>query len=227
MLNSSSTKILVVEDEFRIASLLKKQLSDQFAIVDCVASCAGARDAICDRSYDVVILDVGLPDGSGVDLLRRWRQEGYNRPVLILTARSGIDDCVKGLDSGADDYMTKPFILEELQARLRSLMRRQESARKTIFEHRDLRLDIEGHTVHLRGQLLELTAREYALLEVFLQNPGRLLSRNLICERIWDSNHEADANLLDVYMSRLRTKLERSTGDSYFRTVRGVGYRLE
>jgi len=112
-------------------------------------------------------------------------------------------------------------------ARIRSLLRRQGSARKTVFEHRGLRLDVLGRTVHLRDDILELTRREYALLAVFLQNPGRILSRNLICERIWDCDEEPDANLLDVYMSRLRTKLQRSTGLSYFRTVRGVGYQLE
>ena len=223
----SRVALLVVEDEFRMASFLKKQLSEHFAIVDCVTNCAGALDAVRQRSYDVVILDDGLPDGSGIDLLRRWRQEGCNEPILVLSARDGIDDCVKGLDAGADGYVTKPFVLDELIARVHSLLRRHEANRQTLFEHRGLKLDVTGHTVHLGEHLLELTSREYALLEVFIQNPGRILSRNLICERIWESNHGADANLLDVYMSRLRSKLQRSSGQSFFRTVRGIGYQLE
>ena len=219
--------ILVVEDEFRMASFLKKQLSEHFSIVDCVTNCVGALDAVRQRSYDLVILDDSLPDGSGIELLRRWRQEGCNEPVLVLSARDGIDDCVKGLDAGADGYLTKPFVLDELIARVQSLLRRQEASRQTLFEHRGLKLDVTGHTVHFGEHPLELTSREYALLEVFIQNPGRILSRNLICERIWDSNHGADANLLDVYMSRLRSKLQRSSGKSFFRTVRGIGYQLE
>ncbi len=223
----SRVALLVVEDEFRMASFLKKRLSEHFPIVDCVTNCAGALDAVRQRSYDVVILDDGLPDGSGIDLLRRWRQEGCNEPILVLSARDGIDDCVKGLDAGADGYVTKPFVLDELIARVHSLLRRHEANRQTLFEHRGLKLDVTGHTVHLGEHLLELTSREYALLEVFIQNPGRILSRNLICERIWESNHGADANLLDVYMSRLRSKLQRSSGQSFFRTVRGIGYQLE
>jgi two-component system copper resistance phosphate regulon response regulator CusR/two-component system response regulator QseB len=226
-LSKPQVKLLVVEDELRLASFLKKQLSLSFEVVECTSTCAGARDAICHRAYDLIILDTGLPDGNGVDLVRYWRQQGYNTPVLVLSARDRTEDCVASLDSGADDYMTKPFIFEVLLARIRSLLRRQETARRTVFEYRGLRLDVLGRTVHLHDGVLDLTSREYELLEVFIQNPGRLLSRNLICEKVWASDHEADANLLDVYMSRLRTKIQRSTGESYFRTVRGVGYRLE
>jgi two-component system copper resistance phosphate regulon response regulator CusR/two-component system response regulator QseB len=222
----SLARLLVVEDEFRMASFLKKQLAEHFSSIECVSTCADALDAAGHKTYDAIVLDVGLPDGNGFDLLQRWRESGYNEPVLILSARDSVDDCVKGLDCGADDYLAKPFILEELLARLRSLLRRQGSVRKTVFEHRGLRLDILGRTVSLHDHLLELTSREYALLEIFIQNPGRILSRELICERIWDSSRETDANLLDVYMSRLRAKLQRSSGECYFRTVRGVGYQL-
>ena len=219
--------LLVVEDEFRMASFLKKRLSAHFNVVDCVTDCAGARVAIRQKAYDLVILDVGLPDGNGIELLRRWRQEGNNEPVLVLSARDGIGDCVHGLDSGADGYLTKPFVFEELVARIQALLRRQEETRQTQLAHRGLKLDMASHSVQFGEQLLELTSREHALLAVFLQNPGRILSRNLICERIWQSQRAADANLLDVYMSRLRTKLQRFSGQSFFRTVRGVGYQLE
>lgn len=223
----SRVALLVVENEERIASLLKKQLSEHVPIVDCVTNCDGALDAVRQRSYDLLILDDGLLDGSGIELLRRWRQDGCNEPVLVVSARGGFDDCVKVLDAGADGYVTKPFVPDELIARVHSLLRRHAANRQTLFEHRGLKLDVTGHTVHFGERLLQLTSREYALLEVFIQNPGRILSRNLICERIWESSHGADANLLDVYMSRLRSKLQRSSGQSFFRTVRGIGYRLE
>jgi DNA-binding response OmpR family regulator len=220
-------RILIVEDQPRLASILKKSLSDCAYTVHCADSCVSALDALSQNSYDGIILDVGLPDGDGFDLLRRWRQSGFNEPILILSARDSVQDRIKGLDLGADDYMPKPFSMEELLARVRSLLRRQSGVRKTVFEHRGLKLDMLGRTVHLHEKPLELTSREYCLLEIFIQNPGRILSRNLICERVWEAHQEVDANLLDVYMSRLRGKLESAQGESFFRTVRGVGYQLQ
>src|SRR5262249_32105091 len=145
--------------------------------------------------FDVILLDIGLPDGSGIDVLRRWGTGGVNEPGLILTARDSIEDCIEGVDFVADDYLTKPFITEELLARIRSLLRRRDSLKQTVFEYRGLRLDVLGRTAHLHDRALELTSREYALLEVFLRNPGRVLSRNLICEWIWESSQGTDANL--------------------------------
>jgi DNA-binding response OmpR family regulator len=220
-------KILIVEDQTRLASFLKKSLSDRSYTVDCVTHCADALDALCQSSYDAIILDVGLPDGNGFDLLRRWREAGFNEPVLILSARDTVRDRIKGLDLGADDYLPKPFSLEELLARVRSLLRRQTGTKKTVFEHRGLKLDLLSRTVSLHDRPVELTSREYALLEIFMQNPGRILARNLICEKIWESQRDVDANLLDVYMSRLRTKLDSAPGESFFRTVRGVGYQFQ
>jgi DNA-binding response OmpR family regulator len=220
-------KILIVEDQLRLASFLKKSLSECSYTVQCVDTCAAALDALCQTSYDVIVLDVGLPDGSGFDLLRQWREAGFNEPILILSARDSVQYRIKGLNLGADDYLPKPFSVEELLARVRSLLRRQSGVKKTVFEHRGLRLDLLGRTVHLHDKLLELTSREYSLLEMFIQNPGRILSRNLICEKVWDAPCEVDANLLDVYMSRLRTKLEGAPGEPFFRTVRGVGYQLQ
>jgi DNA-binding response OmpR family regulator len=220
-------KILIVEDQLRLASFLKKSLAECSYTVQCVDTCAAALDALCQTSYDVIVLDVGLPDGSGFDLLRQWREAGFNEPILILSARDSVQDRIKGLNLGADDYLPKPFSVEELLARVRSLLRRQSGVKKTVFEHRGLRLDLLGRTVHLHDKLLDLTSREYSLLEMFIQNAGRILSRNLICEKVWDAPCEVDANLLDVYMSRLRTKLEGAAGEPFFRTVRGVGYQLQ
>src|SRR5262249_20313105 len=145
-------KILIVEDQARLASFLSKSLSDRSYTVECVSSCAAALDALCQTSYDAIILDVGLPDGNGFDLLRRWRDAGFNEPVLILSARDTVRDRIKGLDLGADDYLPKPFSLEELLARVRSLLRRQTAVKKTVFEHRGLKVDLLNRTVHLHDR---------------------------------------------------------------------------
>jgi len=220
-------KILIVEDQMRLADFLKKSLSERAYTVKCVPTCEEARDALCDSSYDAIVLDVGLPDGDGFELLRQWREGGFNEPVLILSARDTVQDRIKGLDLGADDYLPKPFSLEELLARVRSLLRRQTAVKKTTFEHRGLKLDLLSHTVHLNDRPIEMTSREYALLEIFMQNPGRILTRTLICEKIWESQADVDTNLLDVYMSRLRAKLDPASGEPFFRTVRGVGYKFQ
>jgi two-component system copper resistance phosphate regulon response regulator CusR/two-component system response regulator QseB len=219
-------KILIVEDQARLADFLKRSLSERSYTVKCVRSCGDARDALCETGYDAIVLDIGLPDGDGFELLRQWREGGFNEPVLILSARDTVQDRIKGLDLGADDYLPKPFSLEELLARVRSLLRRQTSVKKTVFEHRGLKLDLLSRTVHLNERPIEFTSREYALLEIFLQNPGRILTRTLICEKIWESHCDVDTNLLDVYMSRLRAKLEATGVEPFFRTVRGVGYKL-
>lgn len=220
-------KILIVEDQLQLAGFLKKSLADCAYTVQCVNSCAGALDALCQTGFDGIVLDIGLPDGNGFDLVRQWREAGFNEPILILSARDSVQDRIKGLNLGADDYLSKPFSVEELVARVRSLLRRQSGVKKTVFEHRGLRLDLIGHTVHFNDKPLELTSREYSLLEIFIQNPGRILPRDHICEKIWEAHCEVGGNLLDVYMSRLRTKLETVSGEPFFRTIRGIGYQLQ
>ena len=219
-------KILVVEDQQRLGQFLVQALKERTYTVSWAQSCAQARDALAESPFDAVILDLGLPDGDGLDLLHQWRSSGFNEPVLILSARDAVEDRIKGLNVGADDYLPKPFSVEELVARLRSLMRRQSAVKQTMLEHRGLKMDLLSHTVRLNDKPLDLTSREYALLEVFMQNPGRILTRTLISEKIWASHYDVDTNLLDVYMSRLRQKLEAPDGNPLFKTVRGVGYQL-
>ena len=220
-------KILVVEDQRRLGVLLKQGLTEAGYSVGYANSCSTARDALCDTSYDAIVLDLGLPDGDGLDLLRQWRRNGFNEPVIILSARDTVQDRIVGLDVGADDYLPKPFSLQELLARLRSLLRRQSSVKDTVLEHRGIRLDLVGRTVRFNGAPVDLTSREFALLEIFMQNAGRILTRTLICEKVWSSPYEVDANLLDVYMSKLRARFEPADDKPMFKTIRGVGYQLQ
>jgi DNA-binding response OmpR family regulator len=219
-------KILVVEDQVRLAQLVKQGLTERAYTVATVRTCAAARDALCEDNYDLIILDLGLPDGDGLDLLREWRKAGFKEPVLILSARDAVQDRVRGLDLGADDYLSKPFSLEELLARVRSQLRRHSDVKETVLEARGVRLDLLHHTVQVNGQQIDLTRREFALLEIFMQSPGRILTRTFISEKIWASHYDVDTNLLDVYMSRLRAKLETTPEKPLFKTVRGVGYQL-
>ena len=219
-------KALVVEDQERLARFVKQGLTEHAYTVTCAGTCREARDALCETAYDVIILDLGLPDGDGLDLLREWRRSGFNEPVLILSARDTVQDRIQGLDLGADDYLPKPFSMEELQARIRSLLRRHSAVKESVLEHRGIRLDLLGHTVHMKGEPVDLTSREFALLEIFMQNVGRILPRTLICEKIWSSHYDVDANLLDVYMSKLRAKFDTAPEHPLFKTVRGVGYQM-
>jgi DNA-binding response OmpR family regulator len=220
-------KVLIVEDQQKLALLLKQGLSEAGYTVAVAPTCAAARDQLAETAYDAIVLDLGLPDGDGLELLRQWRRSGFNEPVIILSARDAVQDRIKGLDFGADDYLPKPFSLQELLARLRSLLRRQATVKDTVLEHRGMRLDLVGRTLHFNGEPVDLTNREFALLEIFMQNPGRILPRTLICERVWSSPDEVDANLLDVYMSKLRSRFEIGDEKPLFKTVRGVGYKLQ
>jgi DNA-binding response OmpR family regulator len=219
-------KILVVEDDPRLGRFLKQGLSENSYTVALARTCAEANDALVETHYDVVVLDLNLPDGDGLDLITEWRASGLNEPVLILSARDRLDDRIKGLNLGADDYLSKPFSLEELIARLRALIRRQSSSKQTVLERNGIKLDLLGRIVSVNGMPIDLTGREYALLEVFMQNAGRVLTRTLISERIWSSHFDVDTNLLDVYMSRVRNKLEAAAARPVFKTVRGIGYQL-
>lgn len=220
-------KILLVEDDYKIGRFVEKGLRENSYTVIWRRGIAEANDAISESGFDLVILDIGLPDGDGFDLLREWRQVGFNEPVLILSARDSVEDRVSGLNIGADDYLPKPFSFEELLARVRSLFRRQGTVRKTVLEHRGVKMDLLAHTVTFKGSPVELTNREYALLELFLLNPGRTLTRTQIGEKVWDAHYDMQTNLIDVYIRKLRQRFESGPEEPpLIKTIRSVGYML-
>ncbi len=220
-------KILIVEDEARVGRFIERALGEQAYTTQLVGRCDAARDALADSPFDAIVLDLSLPDGDGLELLREWRASGFNEPVLILSARDAVNDRIRGLNVGADDYLPKPFSIDELIARLRSLLRRQGSApRTTVLEHGGVRLDLLARTATFRDAAVELTSREFALLELFLLNPRRVLTRTLIAEKIWHAAYDLETNLIDVYVRRLRRKFETEGGEPFIKTVRGSGYQL-
>ena len=220
-------KILVVEDERRVGQFVAQALSEQGYTARLVGTVAAARDALAESPYDAIVLDLGLPDGDGFELLVEWRESGFNEPVLILSARDAVSDRIQGLNLGADDYLPKPFSVDELVARVRSLLRRQAGAsRVTSLERNGVKLDQLGRTVTVGETPVELTNREFALLELFMLNAGRVLTRTLIAEKIWEASYDMETNLIDVYVRRLRRKLETSDGQILFKTVRGSGYQM-
>jgi DNA-binding response OmpR family regulator len=220
-------KILVVEDERKVAAFVARALTEQAYATRVVGGVAAATAALAEEPFDAVVLDLGLPDGDGLDLLARWRASGFNEPVLILSARDAVADRIEGLNRGADDYLPKPFSVDELVARVRSLLRRQAGAKSTVLSHRGLRLDLLARELRVDGEAVELTSREFALAELFLQNPGRVLTRTLIGEKVWEASYDLETNLIDVYVRRLRAKLERPGQPPLIRTVRGTGYQLQ
>ena len=219
-------KVLIVENERKVGQFIARGLEEMAYSTTWVRTCHEARDALADDPHDVIVLDLGLPDGDGLELLREWRSLGFNEPVLILSARDAVQDRIKGLNLGADDYLAKPFSFEELLARIRSLLRRHGGKKATVFEHRGIKMDLLARAVTRNNQKIDLTAREFSLLELFMQNHGRVLTRTMISEKIWESQNDLDANLIDVYMRRLRKKVEVSSEEPIFKTLRGVGYEM-
>ena len=219
-------RLLVVEDDEALGQILVRGLTEDGYAVDLETTSAGATHAVSTSDFDLVVLDLGLPDGDGVTLCRRLRA-GENRvPVLMLTARDGLSDKVAGLDAGADDYLTKPFDYLELAARVRALLRRPPDVRGPVLEVANLKLDPASHTVWHGAIVVPLTAREFSLLEYLMRRPGDVLTRSELLEHVWDANYDGVSNLVDVHIANLRRKLAMGQDEAPIETIRGVGYRL-
>jgi len=219
-------RILVVEDGLKMAGLLKRGLEEEGYAVDVAATGSNAIWAASENPYDTILLDVMLPDMNGFEVCRRLRAGGRWAPVLMLTARSAVADRVAGLDAGADDYLTKPFSFRELFARVRALVRRGATERPAVLEVGDLALDPAARRVTRGDAAVELTAKEFALLECFMRRPGEVLTRPRIIEHVWDFGYDGDSNVVDVYVRYLREKIDRPFRRDSIETVRGSGYRL-
>ncbi len=218
-------RILVAEDDQVLADGLLRSLRAAGYAADQVSNGSDADAALADHAFDCVILDLGLPKMHGLDVLRRLRGRGSSVPVLILTAADSIDQRVRGLDLGADDYMAKPFALQELEARVRALTRRGMGSAATVVRHGPLSFDATGRVAYLHEQMLELSARELSLLEILLQRAGRLVSKDQLVEHLCEWGDEVSSNAIEVYVHRLRKKIE--AGPIRIATVRGLGYCLE
>jgi DNA-binding response OmpR family regulator len=219
-------RILVVEDEHRLAGVLKRGLEEHGYAVDVAYDGEEGLGLAELEPYDLIVLDVLLPKLDGRTVCRRLRAQRQNVPVLMLTARDTVDHRVEGLDSGADDYLTKPFAFRELLARIRALLRRTALSKDPILRVADIELDTVTHKVRRAGTPVELTSKEYTVLEYFLRNPNRVLTRTQIAEHVWDYNFVAMSNVVDVYVRYLRRKLGDDQEPRLLRTVRGSGYQL-
>lgn len=219
-------RVLIVEDEPAVADLLARTLREAAWAPDVVRTGAAALESLAVNDYDLAVLDIGLPDMNGLDVCRQWRKRGGKTPILMLTARQGLSDRVTGLDAGADDYLAKPFDVEELLARLRALARRPPSPLDTTLRLADLELDPATHAAERSGRRIKLTAREYALLEYLMRNPGRVISRGQILQHVWDDNFDPVGNVVDVLIGRLRRKVDTTGLPPLIHTMRGAGYQL-
>jgi two-component system OmpR family response regulator len=219
-------RVLVVEDERKLGELLRRGLGEEGYATDLADRGEEALWMAQAVAYDAIVLDVMLPGADGFEICRRLRADGVWSPVLMLTARDAVDDRVSGLDAGADDYLAKPFAFEELLARLRALTRRAPLERPAVLESGDLRLDPGAHRAWRGDQELDLSAKEFALLELFMRRPGLTLSRTQLLDGAWDMAFESRSNVVDVYVRYLREKIDRPFGRDSIETIRGVGYRL-
>ncbi|WP_343606797.1 response regulator transcription factor [Roseateles sp.] len=219
-------RILLVEDDRKAAALLVRGLREEGFVVDHAASLAEADEAAFVTTHDLIVLDGMLPDGDGVTLCRTLRARGQQVPVLMLTARDALSDRVDGLNAGADDYLTKPFEFEELLARLRALLRRSDMTRPPVLVADDLRLDPASLQVTRAGRPIELTPKEFALLQALMRQPGAVVPRQRLAEQIWHGDPLAIDNLIDAHMSKLRRKIDAAGGRPLIETVRGRGFRL-
>lgn len=222
-------RLLVVEDQEKTSSFLKKGLGEAGYSVDIAETGAAAESYVASCEYDLIILDVMLPDQNGFDTARHLRRDGYKGPLLMLTAMSNTKEKVNGLDAGADDYMTKPFSFDELLARVRALLRRhsQQNSITSTLKYSEIEMDLVHRTVKRNAQLIQLTAKEFSLLEYFMRNPERPLGRASIAEHVWNIDFDTESNVIDVYINLLRKKIDSPFDKKLLQTVVGVGYVLK
>ena len=220
-------KILIVEDEQKTGDYLKQGLSEASFVVDLARDGADGLHHVLNEDYDLVVLDVMLPGLDGWEVLRAVRDAGKNMPVLFLTARDQVEERVKGLELGADDYLVKPFAFSELLARVRSLLRRGKAKEPEVLKAADLELDLLRRRVTRAGRRIDLTAKEFALMELLMRRRGEVLPRSLIASQIWDMNFDSDTNVIEVAVRRLRAKVDDEFEPKLIVTVRGMGYVLE
>lgn len=219
-------RVLVVEDDQEIAVFLEKVLREERLAVDITSDGISGENMAAGGDYDLIILDIMLPGKLGYAVMRDLRKNGVQTPVLMLTARGEVNDRVEGLDAGADDYLVKPFAPAELRARVRALMRRQSSQKSSVLTIGSLTLDTASHQVQVADREVELTRREYAMLHYLLQNKGRLVSKGMIAEHVWEHHFDHDYNLIEVYIRRLRKKIEVPAARKFIHTIRNSGYVL-
>jgi two-component system OmpR family response regulator len=219
-------RILVVEDQDKFLSFIKKGLEEQGFAVDTTSDGDDAYAIASSTPYDLIVLDIMLPGRDGLSILRALREEGNAVPVILLTARTGLNERIEGLNLGADDYLPKPFYIEELIARIHTIVRRSSGHSANVLRVDDLVLNLATRDVKRDTQSIELTTREFSLLEYLMRSPGRVLSRLQICEHVWNYDFDPGTNLVDVYIKRLRKKIDKDWDQKLIHTVRGVGYKL-
>jgi len=220
-------RVLVVEDEKKVASFIKRGLEEEGYEVELAGDGAEGLGMIEQGGYALVLMDLMLPKMDGLEVIRKMREQEIHTPVLCLTAKDKVDDVVAGLDSGSDDYLTKPFAFAELLARVRALIRRGSTDRGAEIVFADLRLDPVSHKVWRSDKEIDLTSKEYALLEYMMRNPNQTLTRSMIAEHVWDYTFDSFTNIIDVYVNYLRKKIDRDFDKKLIHTVRGVGYVLK
>ncbi|MEW5950644.1 MAG: response regulator transcription factor [Elusimicrobiota bacterium] len=220
-------KILIIEDEKKIADFIKRGLNEENYAAYTAYSGDKGLDMALENNYDLIILDLMLPGMDGISLCRELRKNNFKNPILMLTAKDRVEDKVKGLDSGANDYLTKPFAFEELLARIRALSRKDNSAQPTLLKTGDLQMDLLSHTVTRAGKKIDLTAKEFSLLEYLMRNAGKVVTRTMISEHVWDINFDTNTNVIDVFINYLRKKVDGDNKKKMIRTIRGKGYVLE
>ena len=219
-------RVLLVEDEPRIADFIRRGLTEEGYAVDLAADGEEALDWPSVAEFDVIILDVMLPVRDGVDVCETLRRRGLRTPILMLTAKDAIEDRVRGLDSGADDYLVKPFAFAELLARIRALVRREPAAHGTRLQLGELVLDTPTRRVTRGGEAIELTTKEYAILEYLMRHPNQVLTRTMIAEHVWNYDFDSESNVIDVHIRNLRRKIDDASQSKLIQTVRGAGYRI-